>query len=565
MGFGGRLLTALAILAAHAATGRGDELQTLKSVPRALPSSRATAKPATQPGAASVSAPAAETPRLAPPDELPGTWVSDGASTAPATGGPQPINQTPLPMGGYPPGYPTALPASYYSPPPGANPYGPGPNANPGLYGGDTFDTGQHIPGPEAGPNGPGPYDEGCPCGQEGCSCGGGHGGCLANFFGGPCFGLWNQVHTGQKYWVRGEYLSFWAKGNPVPALVTTSFPGTPQTQAGVLGAPSTTVLFGDAKLDGTQRNGAKISFGYWFGEGQFNGIEGHYFALVQGGTTYDNTQSFTANPTTAQILAHPFYNVDPGLAMPRQDASILAYPNFNLLGTTVVLDGSVNVKTTANVQSAGALFRHMLWTDFEAGYKVDVLGGYRFFKVDDSVLINDSTTTMGGFLARTTFTASDYFIANNTFNGGEVGFAWQQYWGRLSLDTLAKSAFGAVHESVRISGESTVTTLGQTAKSVGGLLAQPSNIGQYGQTRFAALPEVALTLRYDLTCHWRISAGYNFMYLTAVQHSGSAIDTTINPTQIGGTLVGPVRPTFAFADTGFFVQGVTSGLEYRW
>ncbi len=213
-------------------------------------------------------------------------------------------------------------------------------------------------------------------------------------------------------------------------------------------------------------------------------------------------------------------------------------------------------------------MFRHLLWVDFEANRRTDMLVGYRFFKVDDSVTINDSVSTVGGLLAPTTFTASDSFVARNTFNGGEIGLQHDHYWGRLSLNTVLKSAFGGVHEVVKINGQSTTTTLGHTATAVGGLLAQPSNIGQYGQTRFACLPEVNLNLRFDLTACWRLTAGYNFMYLTRAQRSGDTIDTTVNPTQIGGTGVTPGtpnRPAFAFSDTGYFAQGLSAGLEFRW
>ncbi len=402
-----------------------------------------------------------------------------------------------------------------------------------------------------------GPADASCPDDEEE--------GNTPGWFGGPnCVGLWNQSHLPQKFYVRAEYLSYWTKGNPLPSLVTTSFPGTTQSEAGVLGFASTSTLFGNEKVDQSRRNGARLTLGYWFDEGQFNGIEGHYFALVPGGTSYSNAQSFTDNPTTATILARPFFNTQTN----RQDSSVLAFPNFNLLGTLVNLNGTVNVQTVANVQSAGLLFRHLMWVDFEGSYRLDLLTGYRFFKADNSVAINDSTSTVGGLLAPTTFTAYDSFAARNTFNGGEIGFSSDYYWGRLSLNTVAKSAFGAVHEAVKINGVSTVTTLGTTATTVGGLLAQPSNIGTYGQTKFAALPEVALTLRYDITACLRLVGGYNFMYLTRMQNSGSAIDTTVNPTQIGGTGVTagtPNRPAFAFSDTGFFAQGFSSGLEFRW
>lgn len=408
----------------------------------------------------------------------------------------------------------------------------------------------------DGGPMGPGCPDEGCPEDVQGP----GH---FCGILGNPaCFGLWNQSHNSSKLWFRGEYLYWLTKGNPLPPLVTTSFPGTPQSQAGVLGAANTSILFGNERVDQSLRPGGRLTVGYWFDEGQFNGIEAHYLALTQASTTYSNAQNFSTNPN-AEILARPFFNTQTGMF----DSSILAFPNFNLLGTLVNLNGNVNVQTTANMQSAGALFRHLMWVDFEANYRLDLLCGYRFLKLDDSVAISDQVSTVGGLLAPTTFTAFDSFAAHNTFNGGEIGLNLQYYWRRVSFDFLAKSAFGGNHEQVVIQGNSTVTTLGNTVHTNGGLLTQPSNIGTYGRTVFACLPEAAFNVRLDVNCHLRLLAGYDFMFLTRMQQSGSAIDLSVNPTQIGGgTLVGVSRPTFIPQDSGgWFAQGFTSGLEYRW
>src|SRR5882757_945505 len=49
------------------------------------------------------------------------------------------------------------------------------------------------------------------------------------------------------QFWAEMEYLAWSVKGDRLPPLVTTSPAGTPQAQAGILGPPSTTVLFGDS------------------------------------------------------------------------------------------------------------------------------------------------------------------------------------------------------------------------------------------------------------------------------------------------------------------------------
>jgi hypothetical protein len=381
---------------------------------------------------------------------------------------------------------------------------------------------------------------------------------------------LWADVQSHRRIWVQADYLSWWAKGNQLPALVTSSPPGTPQAQAGVLPESATTaLLFGNERVDLNQRNGGRISFGYWLIDGEFLGVEGQYFALQQQNSLFSASSTFSDGIQPGdQILARPFFNVDPNLLSPRQDAAILAFPDGFLLGNTPgVLDGGVNIHTASNVQSASALLRRLIWIDFTSQRRLDLIGGYRFFRTDDNVTINDNSTftPSGGIIPPTTFTSQDSFTARNQFHGGEFGLKGQSYYGRLSLELIAKIAFGNNRQSVLINGSNSTTTLGSTTTGVGGLLAQPSNIGLYQRDVFAVLPEANANLRFDLTCNLRATIGYTFLYMNHVQRSGEAIDTTLNPTQIGGTLTGESRPAFVFHDTGFWAHGANAGVEYRW
>jgi len=51
-------------------------------------------------------------------------------------------------------------------------------------------------------------------------------------------------------FWIGAEYLLWSAKGDKLPPLVTTSPAGTLQPQAGVLGTPGASVLFGDSGVN---------------------------------------------------------------------------------------------------------------------------------------------------------------------------------------------------------------------------------------------------------------------------------------------------------------------------
>lgn len=397
--------------------------------------------------------------------------------------------------------------------------------------------------------------------------CRGAGGGLFAPLW---CSDLWNEVHAHRRVYVEADYLSFWTKGNQLPPLVTTSPLGTPQSQAGVLPVSATTeILFGGDRVDLDQRNGGRINVGYWLIDGEFLGVEGQYFALQPGGTEFNAVSDFSGGDPNARILARPFLNVDPSLISPTEDAAIIAFPNGFVLGPgTGTLDGSVNVRTTSNLQSAGALMRRLVWIDFTMQRRLDLLLGYRFFRIDDSVTIDDDSTFVpsAGPIPMTEFVSRDVFSSRNQFHGGEIGLKAQSHHGRLSIELIAKCAFGNNREATYINGFNTITAGGVATTNVGGLLAQPTNIGTHQRDVFAILPEADASLRWDITCHIRATLGYTFIYINRVQRSGDAINLTLNPTQInGGTLDGEAQPAFFSTDTPFWAHGATAGVEYRW
>jgi hypothetical protein len=379
---------------------------------------------------------------------------------------------------------------------------------------------------------------------------------------------LWDEVHAHRRCWVAVDYLSMWAKGNPLPPLVTTSPIGTPQSQAGVLPVSATTsILFGNDRVDVDQRNGARINIGYWLVDGEFLGVEGQYFALETGNTTFDRSSDFSGGDPDAIILARPFTNVDPILPGPTQDSALIAFPDFSIDGTQTTLDGSINIRTVSNIQSANMTLRRLVWIDFTMQRRLDLLLGYRFFRLDDSVTINDASTIQpAGIIPLTELTSQDQWRSINRFNGGEIGLKFQAYHGPVSLELIAKCAFGNNRERTWINGFNTITAGGVTTTNEGGLLTQPSNIGSYRRDVFAVLPEADANVRFNITRNLRLVLGYTFIYTNRVQRSGDAIDTTLNPTQInGGDLEGEARPAFFATDSTFWLHGWSAGGEFRW
>src|SRR5690606_36710780 len=124
---------------------------------------------------------------------------------------------------------------------------------------------------------------------------------------------------------------------------------------AGVLGEPETEILFGGDRVNTDWRSGGRINLGMWLVDGEFLGIEGHYFGLEQSSRNF-----FTDTP---DILARPFTEVsqpdpnNPPDYIP--SSSLLTFADFvNVDGDTVDLNGQIRVTSKADTQSAGLLLR---------------------------------------------------------------------------------------------------------------------------------------------------------------------------------------------------------------
>ena len=146
----------------------------------------------------------------------------------------------------------------------------------------------------------------------------------------------------------------------------------TPQAQAGVLGQPDTTVLFGDQELNTGLHAGGRMTFGLWLDRCEQSGVEFSYFILGQNTQTY-NTAS-TGNP----ILARPFFDVNPTVAP--QSSQLIAYPNS--------FSGTFNATSTENFQGAEAFWRRAIVHSGDG--RIDLLAGYRFQSLTDGLIIAD-------------------------------------------------------------------------------------------------------------------------------------------------------------------------------
>src|SRR5262249_38489401 len=138
-------------------------------------------------------------------------------------------------------------------------------------------------------------------------------------------------------------------------------------------------------------------------------------------------------------------------------------------------------------------------------------------------------------------------------------------------LETGVKCAFGVTHQSLDIDGGQRIASInGQVQTFRGGLLALPSNIGHFSQSRFAVVPELNLKFGYNLTENVRVFVGYDFLYWSNVLRPGDQIDLALDANAVPNSgapfpAAGQVRPVVPFRTTGYWATGMNAGIEIRY
>ncbi|MBN2580695.1 MAG: BBP7 family outer membrane beta-barrel protein [Pirellulales bacterium] len=353
----------------------------------------------------------------------------------------------------------------------------------------------------------------------------------------------------GGRLWFRGEYLMWWGKSAELPPLVTTSPADTPREQAGVLGQPGTSVLFGNGGVEQGLHSGGRFALGCWIDPCQVWGVEGAFIYLGNQARRFDESSS--GDP----ILARPFLNTVSGL----QDAGIVALPGDQ--------SGTLTIRLANEFQSAEVLLRRAMSPGFCR--QADFLIGYRYGRFAEDLTLDETTTYLreiGQIPVGTEIRASDGFDVTNEFHGAELGVTARMEYRRVSLEVLGKLALGNTRSRVHVDGTSTITVPGvEPITRPGGFLALPTNNGYYEQSGFSVMPELGATLGYQLTCRMKLTLGYSFLYWSRVARPGDAIDLDINPTQFPpGELSGFPAPQFRFSTTDFWMQGLNFGIDYR-
>ena len=354
--------------------------------------------------------------------------------------------------------------------------------------------------------------------------------------------------------WAEAEFLLWWMKGAHLPPLITASPAGTPAAQAGVLGGPSTTILFGDTRVNDEVRSGFRITLGGWLDDCHKLGVEADYFLLESEGA------GFAASSNGNPILARPIFNTTTGLP----DAQLISFPGL-LSGTVSAHSGSTGLI------GADALLRCNLCCG--CNYQLDAVGGFRYLRLSDHLGVDENLLTTSAANPNfvplgTSIALSDRFDTRNEFYGFNFGVKGSLRRGPWVLQGLAQLALGGNHEVVNIAGSTTVTVPGTApVTSMGGLLALPSNIGRFSKDKVEVIPEFGARVGYQVTPGIQAFAGYSILYWADVVRAGNQVDQVVNPNLLplsGTQATGPRRPEPTLTGSSFWAQGINMGLEFR-
>jgi hypothetical protein len=327
---------------------------------------------------------------------------------------------------------------------------------------------------------------------------------------------------------------------------------------AGAIGQPGTQVLLGNGAISFPGASGLRVTLGGWCDTEQRLGIEGGGFVLQQ----VANRFSAASNEAGTPALYFPIFSEIAG-----------AERGIPIADPLRMFSGSVTA--VSSLQFWGAEGNVLCAIYRRPDMTFAMLAGVRTLSLQEQFQLQNTTRDL---LFGNVVVLNDSFRTSNQFYGGQLGARLNLQRGRLGLDVAVKLAVGSAQQVVDIAGN--ITQLGPNAlvppgpgAFPGGLFAQPSNIGRLNPNTvtvpFMFVPALECKLAYQVTPHFRITAGYDLLHWTDVVRPGKQITHNVNLTQNAvldpngvGTLIGPAQPGPTFLRSDFWAQGMTFGLE---
>ena len=265
--------------------------------------------------------------------------------------------------------------------------------------------------------------------------------------------------------WATSEALLWFAPDRRTPPLVTTSAPGT----LPIIGVePTTQVVFGD-DVSGELSGGFRGDYGTYITDNI--GIGGRIWFFAS-----NNDSFFGDGDGSDRSIGRPIFNTSLG-AGGLEDAFLVAQDGL--------FTGAVAANSKLDIWGTEAYSR-LRFSCTKSG-RLDFIGGYSHFEINDQLGISSTTVTDATGRIRS---LNDLFKARNRFDGGQLGFEMVIKRGRWSARSLTKVHLGNMNQRMIIAGSYfDQTPPGAPVLESGGLLAR-GNQGTFERDKFTFVPE---------------------------------------------------------------------------
>jgi hypothetical protein len=345
----------------------------------------------------------------------------------------------------------------------------------------------------------------------------------------------------------RAEATRWDRSGQSLPILVTTSPAATPAVDAGQLGLPTTSILFGGSDVNGTSNTGGRLTVGTWLDDCESWGL---VFRGWDAGAL--STEFSTAN-TQFPIIARPFLNVT---STPEQDTQLIAYP-----GTST---GNINVKVDSEIAGADLSLKRLIYVTPHSRW--EMLYGLQFISLNESLDIRSNTQIVDPLDIRfpASFALTDSFSTQNQFRGFQIGLQGSKQHGCWYYEGMFRLGLGSMERTITINGQNSITSNGSTTTEAQGLLARFSNSGSFASDTFVVVPEAGLLVGYSLTKNIDLTLGYTAMMLPKVAQAASQVDRDL-ASNLSNPLSGALRPSFVLNESNYWLSGLNFGAQWRY
>jgi hypothetical protein len=254
-------------------------------------------------------------------------------------------------------------------------------------------------------------------------------------------------------------------------------------------------------------------------------------------------------------VLARPFFNVNAGV----EDADPLAVPG--------VQSGRLGISLPSRLFGADSNLRYNYLGGRDDGYRITILAGVRYLRLDEKLVIAESLQDLPGVGAQgNTTSLGENFTDYNTFLGGQIGLEYEWRLGPVFMIVGGKCAFGNTHELQRNTAFTQITEPNGTVTQNNdrGLLVQPSNAFRISKDTFAYVPEGTFNLGVEFNKNLRASLGYNVLAISHVMRPGYQVDRAVNIQALQPfDEIGIARPALQFNQNAFWVMGLTANVEF--